>query len=267
MVWSRKLGCKTALVVAVTLLSCCSTFIQNASAVSWGWTGFAGVVPSTATSNLTGVQNYRFDSIPSNIPTGAGYCSTLLGHSGDGSSQPFVYQTLVFSFIDYTGGSDYNYFGTIHQCEGYEWYLFLQETITTGGTTYISPIGSVLTSGSTANKFYEYVNNSSLSDVMAAQINSTIWWTTPQYDRLGTSVAVETLSTAQNAVTTYQVSQLNYDPNFAGWTSFSMNSSDIFNNGATNSSGHTAMCSYVVSPPGSTVANLGENTSNMTNCT
>jgi hypothetical protein len=181
------------------------------------------------------------------------------------SSQPYVYQDVEVSFT-YAGANFDDYWGTIHQCLGYEWLLFYQEYDSPSGPVYTN-LGSSSVTGSTQHHFYEFINNSSGSDVMAAQLDSTIKWTAVQHGVLGTAVGAETVSTSQSAVTTYQGSQLNYNYNFSGWTSFSMNSSDTFNNGALNSSGSRAMCAYVVSPPASLVANFGQNTSNMTNCT
>lgn len=260
MYWSRKAGVNGVLVAAVILLFSCSTFISNASATSWSWTGYADAYPFGSSQKITGVQDYRYNSNPSNIPTGAGYCSTLLGHNADGSNQPFIFQNLTFVSVDPSSGQYvYNLWGTIHQCQGYEWYLFLFEE-----GSYVSPIWSVSTTGSTVHHFYEFINNASTGDKLAAQLDGTVESFQYQQGQLGTAVTAQVLSTAQNAVTTYQDSQLNYDINFTGWTSFSMAPGDTLNNNATNSNGQIAMCSYVVS---GSVANFGENTSNMTNCT
>ena len=253
-----------ALAFAATVVAIPSVAI--AAGTTWTWTGFAGVTTHSSPQNLTGVQNYRYDSIPSGVASGAGNCSTILGSQGDGTNQPFIYQDLVFAYLYQNTYNMYNFWGTIHQCQGYEWWLFLNEYNASNGVFY-SNLWDHSISGSNPHHFYEFINTSGSSDVMAAQIDSTIEDTTPQNGVLGIAVASEVLSTSQNAVTTYQGSQLNYDPNFQGWQGFNMSSGDTYNNGATNSSGNTAMCSYVVSPPGSQVANFGENTSNMTNCT
>jgi hypothetical protein len=239
----------------------------STAGASWGWTGFDDVYPPhSPDEGLTGVQVERYDSIPSGVAQGAGNCSTILGADGNGTSQPFVYQDLVFAYL-YDGNNAYQYFGTIHQCEGYEWYLFLDEyNSPTFGVLYANN-GDKSTTGSTQHHFYEFVNNNNSNDVLAAQLDSTILWTVPQDDDLGIAVAGEILSTSQEAVTTYQGTSLNYDNNFGGWQSFDMSSGDTVGNGALNTSGTPAMCAYVVSPPSSEVANFGQNTSNMTNCT
>lgn len=257
--------CLSVSSIIIVALSFTAIPSSNAGA-SWGWTGYANVSPSNAPAQyLTGVQIQRYDSIPSGVGLGAGNCSTILGASGDGTNQPFVFQDEVFAYLA-SGYHQYQYFGTIHQCQGYEWYLFLNENDASNGVFYIDDRDQS-TTGSTQHHFYEYVNNNSSSDVLAAQLDSTVFKTVSQYDQLGTAVAAEVTSTSQNAVTTYQGTSLNYDNNFAGWQSFYMSSGDKYQNGAVNSSGVVAMCSYVVSPPGSATANFGQNTSNMTNCT
>jgi hypothetical protein len=257
----NRMNATRGLILSVCLLSTVLIILPVASAGASSWTGFAGVVPGNGPAeNLTGVQIYRYDSTPSNVAIGPNMCSTLLA-----SNQPYVYQDLAIPFT-YSGSTFDSYFGTIHQCEGYQWWLFYLEYNSPSGPIYYNK-GSTAVTGSNEHHFYEFINNSSSSDVMAAQVDSTIWWTTPQRGALGTAVGAETTSTSQEAVTTYQGSQLNYDNDFSGWTSFDMSSSDTYNNGAENTSGYPAMCSYVVSPPGSLVANFGQNTSNMTNCT
>jgi hypothetical protein len=264
-VWPRSTRSKCALISTAIVLCSGLTVIPNSDAGAASWTGFAGVIPNSSVQSPTGVQTYRYDSIPSNVATGAGYCSTLLGQNGDGSNQPFVYQNVVLAF-PYQGYSMYDYFGTIHQCSGYEWWLFLNEYDASNGIFY-STFGDKSITGSSQHHYYEFINNSNSNDVMAAQVDNTVLWTSPQNGVLGTTVDAETLSTSQDAVTSYQGSQLNFNNDFQGWASFNLSSSDTINNGATNSSGNAAMCSYVVSPPGSQTANFGENTSNMTNCT
>ena len=253
------------MIAVAVLLTQCLLLIPNGKAGASSWLGFAGVFPGNApTTNLTGEQVYRYDSIPSNIAGGAGNCTTLLGAQGDGTNQPYVYQNLILAFT--YGAQFYDYFGTIHQCAGYEWWLFWQEYDSSSGPMY-TVLGDQSITGSNEHHFYEFINNSSSTDVMAAQVDGTIKWTSPQHGVLGTSVSSETLSTSQEAVTTYQGSQLNYNNDFTGWTSFDMSSSDTFNNGGTNLNGTPAMCAYVVSPPSSLTANFGQNTSNTNNCT
>lgn len=247
-------------VLSAILLCFGLTFSPNSKADSASWTGSAGVTEGSGPAeDLTGVQIYRYDSIPSNVAIGAGNCSTLLGSSGNISNQPYVYQDVVIPFT-FSGANFDDYFGTIHQCLGYEWWFFVQEYDSPSGPMFTNE-GDQSISGSNEHHFYEFINNSSGSDVMAAQVDSTVKWTAVQHGVLGTATGAETVSTSEDAVTTYQGSNLNYVYDFGSWTSYDMSSSDTYNTDS------QVMCSYVVSPPGSQVANFGENTSNMTNCT
>jgi hypothetical protein len=247
---------------------CCAAILipaTSASATTWGWTGFAGVVSETAyDSDLTGVQVTRYDSIPSNVASGTGSCSALLGTEGDGSGQPFVYQALEL-VQDNSGYNSFNYFGTFHQCNGYEWWLFMNDTAGELGDVIV-PIWSHPITGSNQHQFYMWINNGTDDDVLAVKIGTVQEASMSAAGELGIAIGNETLSTSQEAVTSYQGTSLNWVYDLGPWQGFDMGSSDTYNNDAENQNGQFAMCSYVVSPPDSNTANFGQNTSN-SNCT
>lgn len=214
----------------VTLVALATALIAlllptGASAENWyGKIGSAYGADGNLPGNYSGIQQTRYDSIPSAIPgtgDGTGVCNPLFGAGG--SQQIYQAQDVVLN-NGYVAEM-----GTGHQCiptvggSGTEyWYAGYYDGSNNWHTEWYNYI-----SGSNSHTFYFWANScDSGSHCWNAQVDSTVEksWDLNQsgsaiYNMLGTTY--NDIST-NTPVSTYQVSQMAYENGFVtSWHNFS----------------------------------------------
>lgn len=196
------------LVAALTAVFGTVLIPEGAASASTG--GYAFIQDNTHAdgSEYTGNQVTRYDSAPSSMS--GSDCSTFMSSSSDQVMQFIEIQTDQ-------NGESYIEFGTLHQCDGDEWWF---EQAVVEGTVEDSWDKSI--SGSDEHTFYMFQNGSGDSAAWHFQIDSTVEhsWTAGEQGTYAFDAVSYYSPGTGGQVSTYQDSALHYTYNQGSWTAY-----------------------------------------------
>jgi len=230
---------KSRLVIVALVVGSCCVLVGPSTAGATPFHEYA-LVYNGASSNIIAIQQTRYDSIPTGIPSGTN-CTTPFAPT----SNP-VYQS---EWVDQSAAPSWVEFGTGHQCSGYEYWFAGDGNNGSWNLQWYQAI-----TGSGQHTFYMFRNTTGGVNTWHWEVDSTVEnsWVS-SWSGFEEEAGLE--SYVSGAVNSYQITALNYyTTGNTSWRAFSSDSTYQ----------DSSMCVDLLSQ---TSANVGENVSNPSNCT
>lgn len=189
------------------------TFPPSASAATYHEWGVGDLESGgIGEGGFTGVDSQRYD-VQMNVPAGSN-CSTLLA---SGSNPVVQDEWVIAGEVNDDDGFE---MGTVHQCEGFEWWFGAYDYENSSGQAADTPLWNISIAGGAYHNFYLYQYSSGGRLWWQFQVDNTVVGSPVANGWLGSDLNVGTESHSAGVTTLWATDGLAYGFNYGTWTAW-----------------------------------------------